>query len=108
QLHSRNVDHIPRRNPTLMAKAKDFPEPVRDGRIELVQFLGKKVVCAFHNHKMVFTRKRCNQGFDFSDRAILVSASVHEKLRLPASMQKRKIGARSEEHTSELQSLAYL
>src|SRR5438874_12086768 len=44
-----NVDHIPRRNPTLMAKAKDFPEPVRHARIEMDQFLGQKVVCPSHS-----------------------------------------------------------
>src|SRR5437764_15438656 len=42
---------------------------------------------------MNFTWKRFKQGFEFSDCSILVSASVKEKLRLTASMQKRKIGA---------------
>lgn len=40
-----------------MAEAKDFSQPVRDGRIKLIQFAGKKVVRAFDNNKMILTRQ---------------------------------------------------
>lgn len=68
-------------------------QPVRDGGVELVKLPGKKVVAAFHDHKMVLSRKGSDNRFDLPHCAVLVLASVHEELWLVALVQERKIGA---------------
>ena len=40
----------------LMAKTKNFSQPVRNGGAELVEFARKKVVDSLHNDKMILTR----------------------------------------------------
>ena len=38
-----------------MAKAKNFSQPARDGCVKLIELARKKMVCTFHNDKMILT-----------------------------------------------------
>ncbi len=76
-----------------MAKPKDLAEPILDCRIDFVEFACEEVIDALHNQQMIFARQRGNQRPDFLDCSVLVLASMHEKLRLLALTQKRKISA---------------
>lgn len=76
-----------------MAKAKNLPEPVRDTRIELVEFTGEEVIDPFYDNQMIFSRQRGNERPDLLDCAEFVVGAMNEKLWFAALEQKRKINA---------------
>lgn len=56
------------------------------------EFAGEEVIGIFHDNQVVLPREGGYEGFDFADFAVFVVATVHEKLRLVAVAQERKIG----------------
>ena len=66
-------------------------KPGIDGSAEVIEFAREEVIGSFHNDEVVFARQRTDECPDLLNRAVFVSAAVHEEFRFVAAAQERKI-----------------
>lgn len=72
-----------------MAQAENFVgEPGVDGTAQLVELAGKEMIDAFDDDQVIFPWELGNERSHFSNGAVLVVASVHEKFGFVALAQK--------------------